>query len=265
MNEWIAALAEFAAAEVPCVLVTLVEARGSAPREGGAKMIVSEDRALGTLGGGTVELRAQEYARRLLAEGAGEPRLEAFNLDAKLDQACGGRVRLLFEPVLPATFHIALFGAGHVGRALVRVLEGVSCRIRWVDSREGVFAQPLPGHVQGVLAAQPEDEVASLPAGSYVIAMTHSHDIDFRIVGAALQRPDLAFVGMIGSRSKLASFTRRWRRAGEPVDIERLVCPIGLHNVGGKQPAEIAIAVAAQLLQVRQRDPAGASEPARAG
>jgi len=253
MNDWISELARLEADEVPCVLATLLQARGSAPRESGAKMIVTADRALGTLGGGTVELRAQEYARTLLAAGETVPQVQEFVLSAELDQACGGRMQLLFEPVLPAAFHIALFGAGHVGRALVRVLEGVACRIRWVDSRSGQFPERVSTGVHPCVAPEPEAEVASLPSGSYVLAMTHSHESDYRIVAAALARTDLAFVGMIGSKSKRARFMKRLRRAGlADADADaRLVCPIGVAGVGGKQPAEIAIAVAAQLLQQR--------------
>lgn len=252
MNEWIGELARLEADEVPCVLVTLLQARGSAPRESGAKMLVTAEGALGTLGGGTVELRAQEYARTLLAGGEPGPQVHEFTLNAALDQACGGRVQLLFEPVLPAAFCIALFGAGHVGRALVRVLEGVDCRIRWVDARQGQFPERVPAGVRTCVASEPEAEVASLLAGSYVLAMTHSHESDYRIVEAALARPDLTFVGMIGSRSKRARFLKRLRRAGWGDAEARLICPIGMAGVGGKQPAEIAIAVAAQLLQQRE-------------
>lgn len=267
MNEWIGELARLAADEVPCVVITLLRARGSAPRESGAKMIVTARQAHGTLGGGTVELKAQQYARTLLEGGDPAPQVHEFALSAELDQACGGRVQLLFEPVLPAAFHIALFGAGHVGRALVHVLEGVSCRICWVDARDGQFPDNVPPGVRASVSPEPETEVASLPAGSYVLAMTHSHEADYRIMDAALARSDLAFVGMIGSRSKRARFLKRLRQAGRPQAESRLVCPIGVAGVGGKQPAEIAIAVAAQLLQHRGavQDGASRAETAKTG
>lgn len=255
MNEWVAALARLAQEEVPCVLVTLLEARGSSPRESGAKMVVSAGQVVGTLGGGTVELKAQEHARELLASSASEPETTDFVLGPEQDQACGGTMKLLFEPVLPAPFHISLFGAGHVGRALVHVLAGVPCRIRWIDAREHELPASIPTNATARVVAEPAEEVAGLPSGSHVLVMTHSHDADLRIVEAALRRSDLAFVGTIGSKSKRARFMARLREAGLGADAEaRLICPIGLAGVGGKHPAEIAVAVAAQLLQVRDAE-----------
>lgn len=258
MNAWVEALARLAREDTPCVLVTLLDTRGSSPRESGTKMVVAAEQAFGTLGGGTIELKAQEHARALLAAAAATPEMTDFVLGPAQDQACGGTVKLLFEPVLPAAFHISLFGAGHVGRALVQVLNGVDCRVRWVDSRAHEFPTPMPVHASAHVVAEPADEVASLPAGSHVLAMTHSHEADLRIVEAALRRRDFALIGTIGSKSKRAHFLSHLRKVGLGDEAQaRMICPIGLPGVGGKHPAEIAIAVAAQLLQLRDAAPAG--------
>lgn len=261
MSHWSERLAGHYRADEACVVVTLVAIEGSSPREPGAKMLVTADGASGTLGGGTVEHLAQERAREILAAGSGNvdgPALESFTLSDAIDQACGGRMSLLFEPVWPAAFRIGLFGAGHVGQALVRVLADVPCRVHWVDSRPGMFPEAVPGIAEPVLAEQPEKEVESLPDGAFVIAMTHSHDIDLEIVDAALRAGRFPFVGTIGSKTKRARFRSRLAERGlDEATIDGLTIPIGLPGVGGKRPAEIGVAVAAQLLQ--RRDAGGGS------
>jgi xanthine dehydrogenase accessory factor len=244
------ALADHRAAQRPCVVVTLVSIEGSSPREPGAKMVVTDGDATGTLGGGTVEHVAQERAREMLRSGETAPSMEDFTLNDAIDQACGGRMSLLFEPVRPAPFHIGLFGAGHVGQAVVRVLADVDCRIHWVDSRPEVFPGVVPGNTKAVISDNPAGEVQKLPSGTFVIAMTHSHDTDLDIVDAALRSSAPAFVGTIGSKTKRGRFRSRLAERGlSEADIDRLVIPIGIPGVGGKHPAEIGIAVAAQLLQ----------------
>lgn len=175
-------------------------------------------------------------------------RLEADTTDlVELD----GRV-LLFEPIRPPDFHIALFGAGHVGRALVQVLAGLPCRITWIDSREDEFPAQLPAHVAQRVSDDPELEVDDLPPNSYILVMTHSHPLDEAICARALRRGDHRYLGLIGSASKRARFEKRWRRAGiDAAAIAGLICPIGIDGIDGKHPAEIAVAVAAQLLRIR--------------
>lgn len=251
MSHWIDSLAAHRAAQRPCVLVTLVEIEGSSPREPGAKMVVTADDAAGTLGGGTVERTAQDRARDLLREGRTAPLSESFTLSDAIDQACGGRMSLLFEPVWPSPLQIALFGAGHVGQALVRVLADVDCRIRWVDSRQDAFPREVAANVAAVVAERPWEEVERLPDGALVVVMTHSHDTDLEIVDAALRSSAPAFVGTIGSKTKRGRFRHRLAERGlDQADIDRLTIPIGIPGVGGKRPAEIGISVAAQLLQI---------------
>jgi xanthine dehydrogenase accessory factor len=262
MMEWLEALAALSARGEPAVLVTVLRADGSTPREAGAKMVISAGEAHGTIGGGHLELTAMRTAREMLAASSSDqapaPLSRDFGLGPSLGQCCGGTVTLLFETILPPGWRIALFGAGHVGRALVRLLGDLPCRVDWFDSRPGEFPDVVPGNVRAVVADDPEGEVADLPPGCDVVVFTHSHDLDQAVVAAALRRRDLAYLGLIGSRTKRARFEARLRERGfSTEDLARIVCPIGLPGVGGKGPAEIAIAVAAQLLRLRR--PAGAS------
>lgn len=263
---WIADLAAALAAGHPAALVGIVEVEGSSPREAGAKMVVEEDAVHGSIGGGRLEWEAIALARARLAEAGGDdaPRLHEFLLGPDLGQCCGGHVRLLIEIVRPESLRVAVFGAGHVGRALVRVLAEVPCRIRWIDGREDAFAEPVPAAVTALRADPPDAAVAALPPGTMVVVMTHSHDLDFAIIARALPRADLPFVGLIGSATKRARFLHRLPAAGVAAEAAaRLVCPIGLPGVGAKHPGAIAIATAAQILACASRAPAPArSAPA---
>ena len=154
----------------------------------------------------------------------------------------------------PSTFDVAVFGNGHVGRALVAVLGALPARVRWIDSREHDFPAAATANVEIVATDAPEDELAALPAGSYVVVLTHSHALDFDIVEAALARDDWAYLGLIGSASKRAQFERRLAARGRPPGaVSRVVCPIGAAaGLAGKEPGVIAVAVAAELLQRRE-------------
>ena len=161
-------------------------------------------------------------------------------------------------------FHIALFGAGHVGQALIQVLGLLPCRVTWIDERDGIFPAAVPGNVAIVHHGAPEDMVAELEPGAYVLVMSHSHARDYAICEQALARRDLAYCGLIGSAAKRARFEARMRAKGwSATDLARLTSPIGLAGVGGKQPGEIAVAVAAELLTLRAAEPASRAAPAR--
>lgn len=243
----------------PAVVVELRAVRGSVPREAGTRMLVAADGVEGTIGGGHLELKAIERARALLRGEPVEPEW-AVPLGPALGQCCGGHATLAFLPLsdcppetwpLPAPrFVLQLHGAGHVGRAIVRVLDEIPCRVQWVDERDDAFdGVELPPQVQAVVAAAAADEVARAPAGACVLVMTHRHDLDLEIVHAALARPDLGVVGLIGSRTKRERFLARLAARGHDAEaLARLVCPIGLPGIAGKEPAVIAVAVVAQLL-----------------
>ena len=249
MSDWISALAQLQAAGEPGVLVTIIEEQGSTPRNAGSKMVVSLDRLHDTIGGGHLEFKAQQIAREMLASGRQTTHLERFSLGASLGQCCGGATVLLFEPMGRPQARIAVFGAGHVGRALVPLLATLPCQVRWIDSRAQEFPATLPSGVQRIINDDPLEEVDRLPAGSYCIVMTHDHQLDLELATAILKRNDFTWFGLIGSNTKRARFEHRLRDRGlEPAVIQRMHCPMGLAQVKGKLPSEIAISIAAQVI-----------------
>jgi xanthine dehydrogenase accessory factor len=247
------------------VLVEVHATRGSVPRERGAWMAVFAHTQVGTIGGGHLELQALAYARALLQTGHAE-RLRRFALGPSLGQCCGGEVQLRFTPVgrsdaadlpqrlAPAQTPLALFGGGHVGRALVQVLANLPLRVQWVDSRDEIFPTQLPSNVQAEHSNPVQAAVPSLPSGARVLIMSFSHAEDLEIVAACLLRQrvqaDLPFVGLIGSQTKWAVFQRRLQDRGFCApELAHITCPIGVPGIRSKAPEVIAVAVAAQLLQ----------------
>ena len=248
------------------VLVTVRETRGSVPRETGAWMLVGRDQVLGTIGGGHLEFEAIAAARRRLL-GVATERVRSWSLGPSLGQCCGGVMQLAFEDVaakdLPAVaarldaagrVPLALFGGGHVGKALVNVLAPLPFTITWIDSRDEIFPEHVPPNVQCEHSDPVQAAVAELAPGSRVLVMSFSHAEDLDIVAACLkrlrERDDLPYVGLIGSRTKWATFRHRLEQRGfTPGELARVTCPIGVPGITGKQPEVIAVAVAAQLLQ----------------
>jgi xanthine dehydrogenase accessory factor len=166
-----------------------------------------------------------------------------------------------------STTPVLLFGAGHVGRAVVLALAPLPFTVRWIDSRADQFPQFVPQNAVTVSTDAAERELAEAPRDAMVIVMTHSHPLDFDITVAALRRRTFEFVGLIGSETKRARFTSFARQIGvADSDIDRLVCPIGVAEITGKEPAVIAAALAAQLLivseQVSVAQPSPAIQPA---
>jgi xanthine dehydrogenase accessory factor len=328
MNEWINDLEDLAAAGEPAVLVTVAGIRGSAPREIGAKMIVTATQTIGTIGGGQLDYQSTRVAVGMLEDT--EMTLRSFPLGSSMGQCCGGVVEILFEPIAdgmpswlrdlaalhgqrePAVIatrisqsrpaklvvtaagvygedadetalieqarhvlqdsrdasrevqdffepivvpdlNIAVFGAGHVGSAVVAALSGLDCNIRWIDSRRNMFRK-VPGNVRAIESQDPSLEVAALPRDSFYLVMTHSHAMDFDICDRILRRRDARYCGLIGSLSKRRRFEKRYRQQGlSQALIDQLVCPIGVNGISGKKPAEIAVAVAAEVLKIRER------------
>ena len=158
-----------------------------------------------------------------------------------------------YETVVGTNFNIAVFGAGHVGSAVVQSLANVDCNIRWIDSRRNIFRR-VPGNVRAIETAEPALEVAAMPPGSCYLVMTHSHALDFEICDRILNRRDASYCGLIGSVTKRRRFEQRYRAQGMPPDVlEQLVCPIGIDGISGKKPAEIAVAAAADVLRAHER------------
>jgi len=256
------------------VLVRVAGVRGSTPRETGAMMMVGARETAGTIGGGELEHQAIQHARTLLeqpqSDGVGphaEGRLERrYALGSNCGQCCGGVVDLAFEHLTTApqwlaqtleqnqaAATVAVFGAGHVGRAVVDVLAKLDVEIIWIDQRPEQFTDASRASLgDNVLPAphpQPAAFAAQIPADSLCLVMTHSHSLDFDICTQLLARPDIPFCGLIGSQSKRRRFEGMLRQAGLEEYIPRLTCPIGIDAVAGKSPYEIAVSVSAQLLQ----------------
>jgi xanthine dehydrogenase accessory factor len=272
MRDWLATLVqELRATHEPIVRVVVAATRGSAPRDAGACMLVSADREWGTIGGGHLEHVATQTARGMLPAPVGSTRHDRFSLGASLGQCCGGIVELSFQrydgadlaslekmledrgSAVPGETDLWLFGAGHVGRALVHVLAALPFRITWIDSREAMLPHELPAGIRGLHSPYPAEEVKGMPAGAWALIMTHSHDEDLALCEALLADGRFAWAGVIGSAPKTARFRQRLRQRGfAPEAIRRLTMPIGIGAIRSKEPAAIAIAVAAQLLQVRE-------------
>lgn len=255
----------------PAVLVCVASTQGSVPREVGAWMGVFAEAVIGTVGGGHLEFEAIGHARRALAGEAIDVQ-RRFALGPSLGQCCGGVVHLDFELVGPADaaalrqrleaqddarrLPVSLFGGGHVGHAIVQALTPLPARVRWIDSRDEIFPAGLARWVQTEHSAPVQAAVPDLDAQSRVLIMSFSHAEDLDIVAACLQRQrersDLPFVGLIGSKSKWASFRHRLEARGySEAELSHVTCPIGVAGVVGKEPEVIAAAVAAQLMQGR--------------
>ncbi len=268
------------------VLVSVDSVQGSGPREVGAWMAVFPHTLVNTIGGGHLEFQAITEARALLSRPAhvnvpstngnlaSAPTHEdnalttRYALGPALGQCCGGVVHLKFERISAADAPtlkqrllangqpLALFGGGHVGRALVNVLSTLPYNVQWIDSRDEIFPAQLPPNVVCEHSDPVHAAVADLPSGASVLVMSFSHAEDLDVVAACLKRQrlhgDLKFVGLIGSKTKWATFQHRLEAKGFTAEeLAFITCPIGVSGITGKEPEVIAVSVAAQLLQQR--------------
>ena len=263
--------------ETHTVLISVQSTRGSVPREVGAWMAVFSNGVIGTIGGGRLEWDAIHHAQAMLLQASQEP-LETrtgvqqvlYRLGPSLGQCCGGEVQLQFEhaqaadagalrtrltPVQPG---VALFGGGHVGHALVQVLSTLAMPIHWIDSRDEVFPAEVADTVHCEHSDPVQAAVPTLASGSRVLIMSFSHAEDLDIVMACLLRQrlhgDLPYVGLIGSKTKWATFHARLKARGfTEQEMDQVTCPIGLPGMADKRPEAIAVAVAAQLLLLQKQ------------
>ena len=285
------------------VVVEVTQARGSVPREVGTRMLVGTHTCVGTIGGGHLELKAIARARTLLraladplAQGVSQGALslnpnpkpnpnltphpvptDHFALGPALGQCCGGTVTLRYDrldaptlarwPIVAALFHLQLYGAGHVGRAIAELLTTLDVSVDWIDERAAEFPSTTrlgaawPAHLRRVCVDAVDAEVRLAPAGAFYLVLTHDHDLDLRITEAVLRRADFGFLGLIGSQTKRQRFVHRFEARGvDAAAIARLTCPIGAAPGAAsaawrKQPEVIAIGVVAQMLEARWRHP----------
>ncbi|MGI8681921.1 MAG: xanthine dehydrogenase accessory protein XdhC [Mycobacteriales bacterium] len=261
---WLRAVTELRAARRPGVLVTVAQVRGHAPREAGAKMVVAADLVRGTIGGGNVEAMAIERAREMLrgADAAAGSELLDVALSDKAPyrhgvQCCGGTVTLLLEPlrVVPA---VAIFGIGHVGLELARILARHDLDLHLVDTRAEQLADARLAVLGDAVASVhvhrqpllPEIVLGELPPGAHVLIMTHDHAEDAALCDAVLRTGEFGSVGLIGSAAKWSRFRRILADNGhETAAIARITTPIGVPDIAGKEPATIALSVAADLVR----------------
>ena len=349
-NDWLTHLSGHSSENPDCVLVTVVETQGSAPREAGSKMLVKENDCVGTIGGGHLEYKLIALSREMLSdEDEATCKLVRLPLGASLGQCCGGHVSLhlekistadcpwvrtalelfqnkvptlmvtslvectagdennkrsnrilvtekenfgsfgslqldalaaesaaklfasqesgnqppqaqvidglLYDPIHAAPFDLVIFGAGHVGQAVVKIAKNLPFDIVWIDSREELFRNvPDAPELTKILSDEPASEVATLAGNSLVLVMTHSHQLDLSICEKVLQRSDITYCGLIGSITKKRRFKRQLTDRGVSKELlARLVCPIGVPGINGKHPAQIAISITAELLQITER------------
>lgn len=263
--DWLSAVEQLRRDGLPGVLVTVMQVRGHAPRDAGAKMVVGADHTWGSVGGGNLEEAAIRRARELIGTGAVEPEAQESLLNEHARnrhgrQCCGGEVTLLLEP-LPARPVVAVFGVGHVGYELARILSRLEVALHLVDSRaDQLDPLRLAGVTDGVADVTVhhrllgEQILERLPRGAHVLIMTHDHAEDFALCDAALRLPDLGSIGLIGSSAKWSGFRRRLLAEGhQPAVVDRITSPIGIPAITGKEPSVIAIGVAGQLVHLFQQ------------
>jgi len=250
----------------PAVWVSVESTQGSVPRDAGAWMAVFADQTIGTIGGGRVEFEATLDAQMRLGGSSLEP-VQRYALGPGLGQCCGGVMFLRFESVGPADVAalrvrldrarapVALFGGGHVGRAVVEQLGRLPFAVTWIDSRDEVFPQSVPSNVVCEHSDPVHQAVSSLAACSHVLIMSFSHAEDLDVVAQCLQRQrgqrDLGYIGLIGSKTKWATFRNRLQERGfSQEELDAIHCPIGISGIAGKEPGVIAVGIAARLLQI---------------
>lgn len=265
---WVAAVARLRARREPGVLVTVATVRGHAPRRAGAKLVVGRSETWGSIGGGNIEAVAIDRARELIGSPDPESELIEFALNDKVTgrhgvQCCGGAVGVLLEP-LPVVQSVAVFGVGHVGLELARVLARHDLDLHLVDTRPDVLTEERLAVLADAVAQVhvhhvpllPEEVLTQLPPGTHVLIMTHDHAEDAALCDAALRVDDLGSIGLIGSAAKWARFRHRLATEGghDAATIDRIKTPIGITGITGKEPATIAVSVAADLLRAFEQD-----------
>jgi xanthine dehydrogenase accessory factor len=263
--DWLAGVTHLRQEGQPGVLVTVIDVRGHAPRDAGTKMVVGTARIWGSVGGGNLEASAIVRARAMIAGDDREPEVHEFGLNEHAHndhgrQCCGGVVRVLLEP-LKVRPVVAIFGVGHVGYELARILSRLEIALHLVDSRaEQLDELRLADVTDGAADVTVhhrllgEQVLERLPRGAHVLIMTHDHAEDFALCDAAIRLPALASIGLIGSSAKWTTFRGKLIESGHPpAAIERITSPIGDPAIGGKEPAVIAVGVAAMLVRLLEQ------------
>jgi len=248
---------------VAFITVTVVQPEGHVPQDIGAKAIVTADGlAWGTVGGGRLEAAAIDHAKGMLARGmsaqgtplAIAPELVRYELARDLNMVCGGAASLFYEVATAATWNIVVFGAGHVAQATVGLLATFHCNLTCIDPRpEWLSRIATRPNLRTMLVPEPAEAVAALPAGAFVLCMTQGHATDLPIVRELLRAGTARFIGVIGSEPKARTMRGALLKEGfAEAAVSAIRCPLGL-PIGTNAPAEIAVSIAAQLLEERDR------------
>lgn len=256
MQTFFEALNDLVSAGAPFVAVTVVDTVGSTPQDRGSKMLVtSAGRVFGTVGGGKIEVRAVEEAQRLLGDpSASKTKFFQWSLNKDIGMTCGGMVRVYLEAFNVTRWNIVVFGAGHVAQALIDLLVKLDCRVTCIDPRpEWLDKLPDSAKLTKVRSEDMAREVAKISEGSFVVLMTMGHTTDKPILLEIMRTRTFPYVGVIGSRAKAKRLEQDIAEAGLPDEARQAFhCPVGL-ELGSDAPQEIAVSVAAQLLQERDR------------
>ena len=239
------------------VTVSIVDSHGSTPADVGSRMIVTEHGLVfGTVGGGRIEEKAIQEAKRLIQE-KGTTSFCDWSLKTDVGMTCGGRVKLYFEAWNVSPWTLVIFGAGHVTQSLARLLETLPCQVTCIDPRRD-WIEKLPAGIRGVVDDDPASRVDELADDSFVLCMTKGHQSDLPVLRRIFQTSrTFPYLGVIGSRAKAAVLRKELSQAG--IAEEKLVfhCPVGLLDgdspIGSHHPGEIAVSIAAQLIQARDR------------
>lgn len=253
-NRWSKVLDQHLARAEGCVLVTILSTKGSTPRAVGSKMLVSEHASYQSIGGGHLEHQAIKFARQQLSTHSAEPVVKHFALGASLGQCCGGSLELLFETFLAPQQNVVVFGAGHVAKALIPILGQLPCSVLWVDSRAELFPQDIPDNTRTLIHSELTTVAQTLPQNSYVLIMTHNHQLDQQLCEALLSTQSSCFIGLIGSLTKWNKFKLRLaRKSFSEQQIASICCPVGDLSVASKLPMEVAVSISSQFISYYQQ------------
>jgi xanthine dehydrogenase accessory factor len=252
-DEYFYKLSEFKSSHIPCVSVTIVNMKGSAPQNVGAKIIVGTTGLLfGTIGGGKVEALAIDHAIKILANKSTFDFVE-WNLQKDVGMTCGGVIKLFFEKIqIIPEWKIAVFGAGHVAQELIQLLLKLDCEITCIDPRiEWLDKIPNSNKIKKIKIDDMSLILKDLNPDSFIVSVTMGHDFDLIVAKVALEKFNFPYVGAIGSETKSRILKSDLEKSGlSTTAVEKLKCPIG-EKIGNNSPAEIAISIVAQLLRVR--------------
>ncbi|QJD57477.1 xanthine dehydrogenase accessory protein XdhC [Pseudomonas sp. gcc21] len=254
---WYQAVADCEARGEPYVLVTVLGVAGSVPREPASKMVITAEHSYDTIGGGHLEFQIMTRAREQLAARRYETQLQHFPLGASLGQCCGGSVSVLLEGQPGSEARLVVFGAGHVGRALMTIMGHLPWQVVWVDSRADAFpeAAALSANVRQHLTDDPVGDGQDLCAGSHALILTHNHQLDYELCRALLDAGSATSIGLIGSQTKAERFRLRLEHRGYTAEqIASIRCPVGRSDVPGKRPMEVAVSICAELLSLAAID-----------